>query len=58
MTKKILFARRYLGYTGGHKKVRDYLEHAVSDRDWDVSLYLTGRPKVAGEFFDKIQGVK
>jgi hypothetical protein len=58
MTKKILFARRYFGFTGGHKKVRDYIEHAVSDKRWEVSLYLTGRPDVAADFFDAIPGVK
>ena len=57
MPKKILFARRYYGFTGGHKKVLDYIQHVASDPSWQVWLYLESASKVSSGLFDNIKGV-
>ena len=35
----MVFRRDYQAYTGGHAKVRDYMDHVLS-AGWDVRLYL------------------
>ncbi len=53
----ISFFRQYYGYTGGHQKVRDYLQHFL-DLGFEASLYLENRASFKRELFDDIKGLK
>lgn len=39
--RRMLFHRDYHGYTGGHGKVRDYLDHVQAHPDWCAAVYLS-----------------
>ncbi|MDC8833022.1 hypothetical protein [Alteromonas gilva] len=54
--KRISFLRYYHGYTGGHQKVRDYLDHFV-DAGWQPSLYLSNKAATEKSLFSEIPGV-
>lgn len=46
--KRLLFHRDFLGYTGGHGKVRDYFDHAAAHPAWSPRMYLTPRSVAQG----------
>ncbi|GGW92563.1 hypothetical protein [Alteromonas halophila] len=54
--KRIAFHRRYHGYTGGHQKVRDYIDHFLA-LGWRPSLYLSNKAATNKTLFDEICGV-
>lgn len=54
--KHISFFRHYHGYTGGHRKVRDYLDHFIA-LGWHPSLYLSNKAATNTELFSNISGV-
>lgn len=37
----MLFHRDYHGYTGGHGKIRDYIDHVQAHPDWSVGVHLS-----------------
>lgn len=39
--RRMVFYRDYHGYTGGHGKVRDYLDHVSAHPQWCAAVYLT-----------------
>ncbi len=39
--RRMLFHRDYHGYTGGHGKVRDYMNHVQAHPDWSVDMFLS-----------------
>ena len=55
--KRISFFRQYLGYTGGHQKVRDYLEHFLA-MGWRPSLHVEGQALTNSNLFENIAGVE
>lgn len=54
--KRISFIRHYHGYTGGHKKVRDYLSHFI-ELGWTPSLYLSNQARTNRTLFTSLPGV-
>lgn len=57
MKTKVSFIRYYGGYTGGHQKVRDYIEHFVN-LGFTPALFLSGEASTNKTLFDDIQGVE
>ena len=55
--KSISFHRQYLGYTGGHQKVRDYLDHFCS-MNFSPMLYLEGQASTKKDLFSGISNVE
>lgn len=53
---KISFYRHYAGYTGGHQKVRDYIQHFI-DLGWQASLCLEGQSSTEPDLFNNIAGL-
>ncbi|WP_102798335.1 glycosyltransferase [Bowmanella denitrificans] len=53
----VSFYRRYHGYTGGHQKVRDYLEHMLALDNMSATLWLENRARIQTKLFDGIDGV-
>lgn len=41
MSRVLLFHRDFVGYSGGHGKVRDYFSHAEAHPNWTPLIYLT-----------------
>lgn len=41
MTRRLLFRREFLEYTGGHGKVFDYFRHASAHPRWQAVVHLT-----------------
>lgn len=39
--RRMLFHRDYHGYTGGHGKIRDYLDHVQAHPGWSAAVYLS-----------------
>lgn len=39
--RRVLFHRRFLGYSGGHGKVRDYVRHVDAHPGFDAETWLT-----------------
>lgn len=39
--RRMLFHRDYHGYTGGHGKLRDYLDHVQAHPGWSAAVYLS-----------------
>lgn len=57
-TKTISFHRQYRAYSGGHQKVRDYLQHTILSGLYSPSLWLEKGAKIQPELFNNIEGVK
>ena len=55
--KSICFHRKYYGYTGGHQKVRDYLQHTAGQNDYKASLFLDNQANTEHDLFDAIEHV-
>ncbi|NCP65656.1 MAG: hypothetical protein GW763_14015 [Paraglaciecola sp.] len=55
--KKIAFHRQYNQYSGGHQKVRDYLDHCMAYGQLDVSLWCESSSKVNANLFSDIPGI-
>ncbi|MBD1389787.1 hypothetical protein IC617_10145 [Neiella sp. HB171785] len=49
--KRISFFRDYQGYTGGHQKVHDYIEHTLSASVIEVDLYLSAKSRTRPDLF-------
>lgn len=41
MSRTLLFHRRFLGYSGGHGKVRDYFGHVLARADWTPEVFFS-----------------
>lgn len=54
--KNVSFIRHYNGYTGGHQKVRDYMQH-FADLSWQPNLFLQGQSTIMPDLFTDISGV-
>lgn len=54
--KRISFLRYYHGYTGGHQKVRDYLQHFIA-LGWEPSLFLSNKAATNQSLFSNVAGV-
>ena len=54
--KRVAFIRHYQSYTGGHQKVRDYIDHFIA-LGWEVELYLVASSHVREDLFNCIPGV-
>ena len=54
--KRVAFIRQYDSYTGGHQKVRDYIDHFLH-LGWEVSLTLRGTSPTHPHLFSHILGV-
>lgn len=57
MKTKVSFVRYYGGYTGGHQKVRDYIEHFLN-LGFAPALFLSGEASTNKTLFDDIPGVE
>lgn len=51
--KTISFYRDYRGYTGGHQKFCDYLQHVFSLNSFDVEFYLNATSPTHPELFNQ-----
>lgn len=56
LTGKVSFIRNYTSYTGGHQKVRDYMQHFI-DLGWHTSFYKRGTSQTEPRLFSCISGV-
>ncbi|GBL04163.1 glycosyltransferase [Glaciecola sp. KUL10] len=48
--KIVSFYRDYMGYTGGHQKVFDYLQHCSAHPHFDSELYIQSRDELQSPF--------
>ncbi len=55
--KSVSFHRWYHGYTGGHQKVRDYLQHTLAVENFQVNLWLENKAKIKADLFEQIPEV-
>jgi len=55
--KSISFHRKYYSYTGGHQKVRDYIDHFVS-MGISTQLYVEGQANTRRSLFADIEKVE
>ena len=56
-TKSISFVRHYNGYTGGHQKVRDYMQHFM-ELGYQTSLFLDGQSANMPDLFNNISKMR
>lgn len=54
--KSVSFIRHYHGYTGGHQKVRDYIQHFL-DLNWQTNLFVDGQSATMPNLFEQIPAV-
>ncbi|GGO63578.1 glycosyltransferase [Bowmanella pacifica] len=55
--KTVSFHRRYLAYTGGHQKVRDYMGHLLAQDSFSLRLWLENRSAIQPTLFEGIDKV-
>lgn len=55
--RRMMLRREYHGYTGGHGKFLDYIDHVASHPDWEVSIHMDEASiNVAGNPFTQLCG--
>lgn len=54
--KNVSFIRHYNGYTGGHQKVRDYIQH-FTDLNWQANLFAQVKSATMPGLFSNIPKV-
>lgn len=56
-SRTVSFHRQYNAYTGGHQKVRDYIAHILTAKNFKPILHLEGKSVIQSQLFTNIEGV-